>query len=371
MVAKKESADRLRILMIGPLPPPTGGARVLFKNLIDCLATRNDVGLTVVDTPPVRRHKFRSLLQVTAQVARILCASRKADVIALHTTTSALHVRGPFIRLVARICRIPFLIHTFGGELYRRDYGPVRSAAIGSTLRAAACYLAESREQVEHAQADGVQQVQWFPNTRRLPRLDRAVSGARPRCRRFVFISHVKETKGIREIIEAGERLGADVVVDVYGPFREGMTESIFDTCRRVRYRGELAPDQVTDTLRRYDALLLPTYHPGEGYPGIVIEAYMVGLPVITTRWRRLPEIVDERSGILIEPRDARALHDAMQQMVNDPRLFEQLREGALERRRDFDTDVWVERFVALCRKAVECTGPIGARANAIGGTHE
>ena len=71
------------------------------------------------------------------------------------------------------------------------------------------------------------------------------------------------------------------------------MTDALFDGCRRVGYCDVVEPDNVLDVLWQYDALLLPTYQPGEGYPGVIIEACAVGLPVICTLWHRLPELVD------------------------------------------------------------------------------
>lgn len=350
----KDKDRQLRILMIGPLPPPTGGTRVLFSNLLSALRGHEDVQITVMETPPVRKQKVRAFFHTLSQAFRILRVARRVDVITLHTTTSALHVRGPFIRLIASLNHVPFLIHTFGGSLYREEYGGIRSWFIRTALCKTSVYLAESREQVASARDDGVRHAEWFPNTRPLPVDDEGLVPSHRSCRRFVFISHVKQTKGIHELIAAAERFEKEVAIDVYGPFRDGMTAAAFDGCKRVRYRGELAPDEVMDTLKQYDALLLPTYHPGEGYPGIVIEAYMVGLPVICTRWRRLPEIVDDSSGILVEPKNAQSLYEAMKALTNDTELFTRLREGAFAKRKQFDTAVWADRFVDLCREAVE-----------------
>jgi glycosyltransferase involved in cell wall biosynthesis len=131
------------------------------------------------------------------------------------------------------------------------------------------------------------------------------------------------------------------------------VTASLFDDADCVQYKGVLEPSAVIPTLRGYDVVLLPTYHCGEGYPGIVLEAYSVGVPVIATRWRALPEIVeDEICGILIEPRDSEGLARAICRVAESAELMARLSAGALSQARKFDSKVWSERFVSICRAA-------------------
>src|SRR6185369_923370 len=93
----------------------------------------------------------------------------------------------------------------------------------------------------------------------------------------------------------------------------------------RVRYRGFLSHADVNRKLWEYDCLVLPTFHPGEGYPGVIAEAFAHGLPVIATRWLAIPEIVDERCGILIEPGNVRELLAAMKTLHRDSSLWRKL----------------------------------------------
>jgi len=182
-----------------------------------------------------------------------------------------------------------------------------------------------------------------------------------PSCRRFVFLSLVRPTKGIHELIAAGERLGKEIIIDVYGPFFDGLTEEVFKGLQRVRYRGVVAPGKAISVLRDYDALVLPTYWQGEGYPGIVIEAFAAGIPVVTTRWKCIPEIVDDSCGILVEPRNPDALHDALKTLARDDRLYARLCEGARCKRKLFDSRIWTDRFVEYCMDLVR---PIGATSD-------
>lgn len=167
------------------------------------------------------------------------------------------------------------------------------------------------------------------------------------------FLGHVRPTKGIPELIAAAERFDQNVSVNVYGPFYDGLDDNIFNGCSRVRYHGVAEPDRVPEILDSHDALILPTYYVGEGYPGVILEAFNVGIPVITTTWRAIPEIVDETCGMLIPPQDADSLYQAMAEMVGDPAMYQNLCRGVEKRRALFDFEKWTDRFVNYCLHAV------------------
>jgi glycosyltransferase involved in cell wall biosynthesis len=247
------------------------------------------------------------------------------------------------------------MVRTFGGVPFLREYRGIRHALTYWVLKRADVYLAETKAQVTMALSHGIEKVRWFPNSRPMPVPH---SPTNPRCTRFVFCSHVKPSKGILEIIEAAEQLNSDVVVDIYGTFHDGMTEEVFQGSQVVKYRGILDPDQVVPTLRQYDALLLPTYFEGEGYPGIIVDAYRAGLPVIATRWQAIPELLDESAGILVEPRSAPALRTAMRRLIDDSNLFRTLRAGAAKAAQRFSLDFWGPRFIELCA-ALPTHGPL------------
>lgn len=56
-----------------------------------------------------------------------------------------------------------------------------------------------------------------------------------------------------------------------------------------------------------------------EASPNVVIEAMAMGLPIVATRVGGIPELVeDSRTGILVEPRDPKALSDAVTTVITD-----------------------------------------------------
>ena len=85
-----------------------------------------------------------------------------------------------------------------------------------------------------------------------------------------------------------------------------------------------------TDTTRLIasaDLYVLASHH--EGLPVTVMEALALGVPVVAPAVGGLPEVVDERSGILVSPDDPAALADAIERVATDPALRARLSEGA------------------------------------------
>jgi len=157
--------------------------------------------------------------------------------------------------------------------------------------------------------------------------------------------------QGIEVILESLKWLHPDVSIDLYGPLENGYAADDLNRrgLGRVRYLGVLDEVRVQERLFHYDALVLPTFHPGEGYPGVILEAYAHSVPVIATRWLSLPEIVDDSCGILIEAGDPVAFADAVNRLRAGLELWKALRRGSLERAREFSDRERTEQFVALC----------------------
>lgn len=342
---------------MGPLPPPDGGVRLLFKSLADALAMRDDVAVQVLEISKGERPKWLNVLRLVPLLCRAARRARRCDVVSVHTTTSSLAYLGLFGVLVGRVSGRPVMLRKFGGATHLerppgidRPAGFVWRSFVRWVLRRVDAFLVETQAALQAARDDGFGQTVWYPNYRPMPDSESDPPPRASACERFIFVGSVRPDKGVRELIEAAERLPPNVQVDVYGPLGGGVDESTFSGLRRTRYRGVLAPEEVTATMADYDAFVLPTYHPGEGYPGVILEAMAAGIPTIATRWRMVPELVDEECGLLVDPQDSDDLFGAMQRLVEEPALFRQLRDGVRQRRKRFSAAMWVDAFVEYCK---------------------
>jgi glycosyltransferase involved in cell wall biosynthesis len=317
------------------------------------LNARSDVETHLISTPPVRSQKLRSVVQILGQLGSLLVKASSSDVISLHCSRGGLHAKGLVVGWVARLFGKPLMIRVFGGGDFREVYGRLRTSVILHVLKRANLYLAQTKELVRLAKGDGIENVEWYPTSRPMANSPPRVGQGREQCRRFVYVGHVRESKGVGDIIEAIRHQGPDVIVDVYGPLRDGMTEEDFSDVSNVQYRGVLAPEEVVPTLRGYDAMIMASRRHNEGYPGVILEAYSAGIPVIATRTGAIPELVDEgESGIVVEPGDVEALSTSMRRLADDSELYARLLEGASRKAREFSSQYWAGvRFVELCRK--------------------
>ena len=59
-----------------------------------------------------------------------------------------------------------------------------------------------------------------------------------------------------------------------------------------VEHLGFVSGDRKAEVLRDADLFLFPTQYLGENQPVNLIEAMAFGLPIVTTRWRSLPEML-------------------------------------------------------------------------------
>jgi glycosyltransferase involved in cell wall biosynthesis len=127
---------------------------------------------------------------------------------------------------------------------------------------------------------------------------------------------------------------------------------SVESTIRESRHRDRIqllgARDDVEDILAAGDVLLLGSR--SEGMPGILIEAGMVGLPVVASAVGGVPEVVvDGVTGLLTAPDDRAAMASALKDLVGDEHRRRSLGRAARYRcTRLFDIRPVADRYLRI-----------------------
>lgn len=152
----------------------------------------------------------------------------------------------------------------------------------------------------------------------------------------FLMIARLLKDKGIREFADAAKRLKGEfpnVSITLVGGFhpspdsfrREDLDELI--RCG-IDYKGHL--DDVRSAIRECSVYVLPSYR--EGTPRSVLEAMAMGRAIITTDAPGCREtVIPELNGLLVRPRDAKSLFEAMMRFVKEPPLARKMGQASRE----------------------------------------
>jgi len=238
---------------------------------------------------------------------------KKYDHVSIHGTANHYILIAPFVIFFAKLFGKTVSLRKFAGnfnEIYE-SVDPIRKILIKYVLKKADVSFFETKYLVEYFKKFNPQ-TYWFPNVRRRP------EGTAPKKeykKRFVYISHLKDEKGTQELLEACKKLDDSFDVKIYGPIHEEKYSPEYVASYNTSYEGSLTPTEVVQTLKYTDVLVLPSHR--EGYPGIVIEAYSTGRPVLVTNLPAIAEIVEEGvTGVLVEPKNVDALVEGFQQFT-------------------------------------------------------
>jgi glycosyltransferase involved in cell wall biosynthesis len=116
---------------------------------------------------------------------------------------------------------------------------------------------------------------------------------------KIVLAARISPMKNTLAAIRMVGQLEGEVELDLWGPLEDreywAACQQQMLLCRpnvKVRYRGEVAHEQLHVLLHGYDVMLLPTF--GENFGHSIIEALSAGLPVVIsdrTPWQGLMDV--------------------------------------------------------------------------------
>jgi glycosyltransferase involved in cell wall biosynthesis len=142
-------------------------------------------------------------------------------------------------------------------------------------------------------------------------------------------VAALAEKKGHVHLLGAVAELpGARLTIVGDGELRSELERSAaaLGVADRVRFTGEQPKEEVARLMGEADLFVLPSL--AENLPVVLIEAMASGLPSVATRVGGVAEMLDERTGVLVEPGDAGELAAGITQALGrdfDPAAMAEL----------------------------------------------
>jgi glycosyltransferase involved in cell wall biosynthesis len=331
--------EGLRVLLVGPLPPPAGGMANQTRQLAGLL---QDAGasVTLVQTNrpywpawigkvPMLRAAFR-LLPYALSLWR---EAGRADVCHVMANSGwSWHLFAAPAIHIAHWRRLPVVVNYRGGEA--EAFLARAGTVVRHTMRRAAVLAVPSGFLQSVFERHGMAAC-IVPNVVNLERF-------RPAEAR-VHGAHVVVARNLEPLYDNATALRAlallrrtcpQATMTVAGTGSEA--SSLAEMARAlgiadaVHFAGRLSPDEMAALYRRADLCLNPSL--ADNMPNSILEALASGVPVVSTRVGGVPYLVrDGITALLVPAGDAEAMAEAMARVLCDDALRRSLVSAGLQ----------------------------------------
>lgn len=329
-------------LVLGPIANQDerpGGFTVSVRIFLDQLK-KNKINFEVINTNKVGyKCKGVALIKIYWLFFKNL---RKSSHISLHGSDLDFIYLAPVVVFVSKLFNKTISLRKLAGS-FREEYKN------SSVLKKALIKYALSNSDINFFQTKYLIQyfkqynnsTFWFPTVRMKPII--SIDKKKVYQKRLIYLGHIYPEKGVDLILEVSNMLDDSYHIDLYGPITDDKYSDLsWNEYRNISYKGTLIPDNVMNTLNKYDVLILPSYR--EGYPGVITEAFSLGIPVVATKLEGIMEMVDEGSGFLIDVNNVDQLKNAICSF--NSKNYKDFSKSALENFEKFDAEIKIREIV-------------------------
>jgi glycosyltransferase involved in cell wall biosynthesis len=177
-----------------------------------------------------------------------------------------------------------------------------------------------------------------------------------------LYVGRLSPEKGVETLLAAWEQLGNRVPLKIVGdgPLAGRVAEAT-QKLRRAEWLGTQTREQVLTLMKGAHFLVFPSVC-YENLPGVILEAYAVGLPVIGSNLGSMVLLIDAgRTGLRFKPGDPKDLAAQVEWILAHPRELARMRR---ESRAEFEANYTAEKNYSMLMDIYERAGEV-AKAQA------
>jgi glycosyltransferase involved in cell wall biosynthesis len=355
------SEPLLKVGLIGPLPPPSGGMANQTRQLARLLAEAGvSVELVQVNAPyrPEWMGKvwgLRALFRLLPYLAHLWRCAGRVDLFHVMANSGwAWHLFAAPAVWLAALRGKPAIINYRGGEA--DSFFATQFHWVKPTLARATAIIVPSGF-LEAVFAKRGVKTETVPNIIDLSRF-RPAEARSAQC-------HLIVTRNLEDIYDIPTALRAfalilkdqphaRLTVAGSGPRLAGL-EALCDELQiaeAVRFTGRLDNEHMADLYRDADLLLNPSL--ADNMPISLLEAMASGVPIVSTDVGGIPYLVEHGvSAMLVPPEQPEAMAASALRVLDDPALAARLRDAGLARARRYTWPLVSERLFAMYVKVL------------------
>ncbi|MDU7215710.1 glycosyltransferase [Clostridium sp.] len=309
---------------IGRFPGAIGG--VTIKNELIYEELSSITKIDKFDTEVLKKNKIKG----TVQLIQFIYKNRSRSGF-IGVSNKSLIMLLNIINIITPTALKNIKVFVMGGNLHKY----INSGRIIKILKSVNVLYVEVEKMKEELGKLGIRNVEVIPNCRKLQN-DRALKTNSNSEFKFLFLSRISLEKGVNIILESNKLLKErNFTIDFYGPIDEAYEKEFINDINKssnMIYCGQVNSNKINiyELISKYDCLLFPTLYKGEGFPGILAESKIAGIPSIVSDWNYNSDIVKNGfDGIVLTENTSECLANEMEKLINDKEQIEILRLNA------------------------------------------
>jgi len=370
-------ADRPRVVIVGPLPPPMGGVQLMIDMQLHSSLSR-EFELRAVDTSKrqlrwaVENPTWKTPFYFIRDFGRLLraLAGFRPRAVLVHAAPSPSILRDWVFMVTARLFGARVICHYHGTLHTRFPSGETpRGRAIGRFIMSAAHQVIVLGPTYQRQMGEAWHRtLAWAPNVcevdlyRTIPR-DEPTPWLAPGDRPVLFIGRLSKPKGLWNLYDAIPHVLARHPNARFVLVGVAETEELEPVVRaeaekrglmpRLVFRGNLEGREKAAAYATSLVIVVPSWT--EAFPLVIPEAMAAGLPVIASAVGAIPDFVkDGEDGLLVPPRDATRLAAAIIRLLDEEPLRARMSARVRERApKEFAIEVGCEKVAEVVRSVL------------------
>ena len=351
--------------VIAPVPPPVGGIATIAEWLRENLPECEDVNFVSLIPKSDKNNKGRALKNLWAVLVGIKRTKRGGKVVCFSSASwsfceklvwaifsrligrapSLIMVDGNFIhwwstRSTFMQRFVPFILRWFGISLigqseawctyFEQTFGLTDMKSIGATAHHDFFELAQKR-------------------------IGKPAKGHDAQVH-VLYIGWMIEAKGVEDLLLAFSRSQSNAVLHLVGPVIKNQKNwkdyaDRLGLLDKTRFYGNITDrSKLLDLFLMADVFVLPSH--AEGFSVALVEAVASGLPAIGSDVGGAKDtIIDGKSGIIVPPQSPNDLTEALNRLIDDPKLRQEMSHVAAEHAlSQFSKRASLEKYCAILR---------------------
>ncbi len=356
------------VVVVGQTPPPFHGQAIMIQKMLDARFER-------VRLHPVRmafsreireigRFQLRKVAHMAEVVAKIAKVRLKTGARVLYYPPSGFE-RAAVYRDIALLMTVRpwfqstvFHFHAGGMEEALAKLSPIGRRLFHRAFDRPTCAIRLSGSNPPDGETVSAKKEFVIPHG-----IEDAAAGFLPRHPEqnpvpvILSVGILRESKGVLNTLDACSALHARGVRFALRFMGDFIDEAFEKTVRsfvndrglsqHVDFLGVLTGEEKRQAFLNADLLSFPTFYENETFGLVALEAMQFSLPVVASTWRALPSIVEHRkTGLLVPPRDPKALAEALEELLLKPALrMEMGRYGRDRYLAEYTMDRWISRL--------------------------